>query len=112
MTFCAAQLFNYSMDQLSQRLTAAGLGSNLTLTSITPVSGYTLEAQLRALNGTSAGVSDGTAAPPFSEPAAAPSSESALSPPARYAHRSELFAPALDKAPASILHLDNSACSP
>ena len=84
---CAAQLFNYSMDQFSQRLNTAGLASDLTLTSIAPVSGYTLEAQLRALTGTSS-VVDSELAPapaPSLESVAPQPSESAAPPPARYA---------------------------
>ena len=47
---CAAQLFNYTLDQFSEQLATAGLESNVTLVSIAPVNGYTLEAQMRALN--------------------------------------------------------------
>ena len=52
---CAAQLFGYSLDQFSRQLATAGLGSNISVASIAPVDGYTLEAQLRQLDGQPSG---------------------------------------------------------
>ena len=43
------QLFNYTLDQFSRRMATVGLESNVTVTSVAPVDGYTLEAQLRDL---------------------------------------------------------------
>ena len=45
-----AQLFTDSMDQFTRRLATAGLASNVTAMSVAPVDGYTLAAQMRALN--------------------------------------------------------------
>ena len=48
---CAPQLFNDSFNLFPLELSAAGLDSTVTLTSIAPVNGHTLEAQMRSLNG-------------------------------------------------------------
>ena len=81
------QLFKDSMDQFTQRLNTAGLASNATLTSIASVSGYTLEAQLRALNVTSsvAQREPASAPAPSSESAAQSPSDTATAPAAGYA---------------------------
>jgi hypothetical protein len=71
------QLFNYSLDQFSEQLNAAELASDVTLTSIAPVSGYTLEAQLRALDGLPV-ISVEPVSPPLPSESVAPN-------PARYA---------------------------
>ena len=47
---CAAQLFNYTLNQFSRRLATVGLPSNVIVTSVAAVDGYTLEAQWRALS--------------------------------------------------------------
>ena len=50
IVLCAAKLFADSMDQFTRRLATAGLASNVTFSSVAPVDGYTLAAQMRALN--------------------------------------------------------------
>ena len=52
------------MDQFSQLLETAGPAANITLTSIAPVTGYTLEAQLRELSGLPAINNEPPASPP------------------------------------------------
>ena len=50
VVLCVAQLFTDSTDQFTRRLATAGLASDVTVSSVAPVDGYTLAAQMRALN--------------------------------------------------------------
>ena len=49
-TLCVMQLFGYSLAQFSEQLATAGIATSAAVRSVTPVDGYTLEAQMRALN--------------------------------------------------------------
>ena len=51
LRYGVVQLLNTSFNLFPQELTVSGLDSTVTLTSVVPVNGYTLEAQMRQLNG-------------------------------------------------------------